>query len=458
MIGGVAHFPSNFQLLELIEHIRERTGAPTSTTDQQPPVAAEAPPLNPPVGSQAPPSGQIPLQYPPVTGQTAATHPPAAAQAASLYPQIAGQTLTQYPMPMPQPNIGQAPPTYPQAPPTYPQAPPTNPQAPPPRSGPPGKAPPPKPAPPIQRTLHINPADHTVPVTHNVKRALVVFGRRGNNLTDFTTPVGLANYADRYIVVSDERGNRVLVFGLEGQIQSMFTCHGLVQGIAYDPQGDILVANPKTGRALGKSFTLQGQTKLTIGNQFTHEKPHGMAATRTNIAISSLETNKVFLFDPSGRLIRELGGTGSRKMQLRSPYYLTLNSMNDVIVSDSGNHAIKVFAAGSGKHKLTIGGQKGSAPGELSGPLGVAVDRDNNIVVCDAGNRRIQVFNSRGKFLGVVAEQIYGDGGGSDSAVPRDLAVFGNAGKLAVLVCGGDTCEIRVYPYSANNKEECVCM
>jgi hypothetical protein len=305
----------------------------------------------------------------------------------------------------------------------------------------------------------VNPSDHAIPLQQHVKSALLVFGCRGNGLTHFTSPIGITNYEDKYIVVSDQRCNRMFIFGLDGKIQSMFTCNGLVQGICADTKGNIFIANSNIGAALAKSFTLTGQTKAVIGNQFTHEKPHGIAVSRSTIAISSLETNKVFVFDLNGRLVRELGGTGSRKMQLRSPRYLALNSANDVIVSDSGNHAIKIFAAGSGKHKLTIGGVKGSRPGELDRPLGVAVDRANNILVCDAGNRRIQLFSPQGKHLGVLVSNIRGDGGagdGGENAAPRDLAVFPRSEKLAVLVAGEDTCEVRVYSYGKDSKV-CAC-
>ena len=47
-------------------------------------------------------------------------------------------------------------------------------------------------------------------------------------------------------------------------------------------------------------------------------------------------------------------------------------------------------------------------------------------------------------------------GGQGDSVVARDLAVF-RQGKLAVLVTGEHTCEVRIYTYSAKSKgkEDC---
>ena len=380
-LGGVSHFPSNFQLQELVEHLRQ--AATTTSTSPSPSAPSQPQPIS------------VPAQ--------------------------------QHRQPLPPP----------------PQRP-HNPQPPPPAA-----------AAPIQRKLQVNPADYAIPRACDTKQAEIVFGCHGNGLTEFTEPVGLSNYANRYIVLSDQRCNRVMMFDLAGNVQKMFTCNGIIHGITINALGHVVIANSKAGRALAKSFTVDGKTIRAIGNQFTHEKPHGTATSKNLVAVSSLESNKVFVLDDCGRLIRELGGTGSRSMQLRAPYYVAFNSKQDVIVSDAGNHAIKIFSSGTNKHKLTIGGKRGSKPGELADPLGVTVDNNDNIIVCDSGNHRIQCFNSKGKFLGVVKDNIYGQQKG-DNAGPRDLAVFA-PNKLAVLVKGQGFSEIRVYSYNKKG-EECVCM
>ena len=68
------------------------------------------------------------------------------------------------------------------------------------------------------------------------------------------------------------------------------------------------------------------------------------------------------------------------------------------IVSDSGEHCIKVFnREGHFQYKF---GKEGQGDGEFSYPGYLSVNESQHLFVCDRYNHRVQVFELNGKFIG----------------------------------------------------------
>ena len=68
------------------------------------------------------------------------------------------------------------------------------------------------------------------------------------------------------------------------------------------------------------------------------------------------------------------------------------------IVSDSGEHCIKVFnREGHFQYKF---GKQGNGDGEFNNPRFLSVTQSKHLLVCDGSNHRIQVFELDGKFVG----------------------------------------------------------
>lgn len=76
---------------------------------------------------------------------------------------------------------------------------------------------------------------------------------------------------------------------------------------------------------------------------------------------------------------------------------LAINSQNNLIITDSRNHQVKVFTR-SGT-LLNSWGSQGTDPGQFDFPFDVAVDSNDNVYVVDRGNDRIQKFDSDGNIL-----------------------------------------------------------
>ena len=82
-----------------------------------------------------------------------------------------------------------------------------------------------------------------------------------------------------------------------------------------------------------------------------------------------------------------------------SPSDLTFDSEDNIYISDSSAHNIKVFDP-EGQFIKTLG-RKGQGPGELFMPSYISFEK-GRIVVCELGNRRISVLTKNGEFLKAV--------------------------------------------------------
>ena len=92
-----------------------------------------------------------------------------------------------------------------------------------------------------------------------------------------------------------------------------------------------------------------------------------------------------------------------------------------LIVSDNGEHCIKVFDRnGNPQYKF---GKKGSGDGEFHSPSGMAVNKSGHLMVCDDFNHRVQVFELNGKFIGKFGREGSNLG---ELKNPASLAILSN--------------------------------
>ncbi|XP_078608196.1 uncharacterized protein LOC144880085 [Branchiostoma floridae x Branchiostoma japonicum] len=106
---------------------------------------------------------------------------------------------------------------------------------------------------------------------------------------------------------------------------------------------------------------------------------------------------QVFVLSHSGDVILKFGDKGQGQQQLSSSLRLTVNSSNQILISDCWNHNLKIFDP-TGRHLFTCG-TRGSEPGQLSIPYCVITDGEDNIIVADCHNHRVSVFSRDGTFI-----------------------------------------------------------
>ncbi len=106
-------------------------------------------------------------------------------------------------------------------------------------------------------------------------------------------------------------------------------------------------------------------------------------------------------FDQDGNLIDSWGTVGSDDGQFLHAHGITIDSEDNVYVSDAENCNIQKFDA-SGKF-ITKWGTKGKGPGKFLQPESMDVDFMNNIYVAEYSHQNIQKFDSEGKFISQVS-------------------------------------------------------
>ena len=120
-----------------------------------------------------------------------------------------------------------------------------------------------------------------------------------------------------------------------------------------------------------------------------------------------------------------------RKIQGIDPWYLTMNSSNEVIVSDYGQDVVIMNKQGERLRSIS------KTHHGLNSARGVAVDKDDNIYVTDSGNHCVYKFDKNGELLERVGKNGSGPG---EFDFPRGVAVAGDH----VFVCDRDNHRVQV--------------
>ena len=198
-------------------------------------------------------------------------------------------------------------------------------------------------------------------------------------------------------------------------------------GIAFDPQGDVVVADtgndlvrliPATAHsAFGKALTMQHVYTIAGNTNFAYTGDGGPG----NAATLSLSPFAGVAADPSGNIVIADGG----------------NSVVRMVAVSSGVFHQKAMAAGNiytiaGNGVAGFKNNKRALRGEIDTPQGVAVDSVGNVLVSDAINNDVRVIPARsGKYLGVgvKANGLYNVAGNGNTGYVGD----GGSPKFAEL-------------------------
>jgi DNA-binding beta-propeller fold protein YncE len=188
-----------------------------------------------------------------------------------------------------------------------------------------------------------------------------------------------------------------------------------ISGVAVAPEGEVLVLNrgenswnPDKGFAGFQKKRIQKPAVLVLD-------PHSGSLLRTwgsdrfvmphqifvepagRVWIADCGQDKLFCFDLSGNLLRELGGT---RFGFQMPTDMASLSDGRLVVSDGYVNARLLWVEPDGKISRSLG-TRGSRPLQFKTPHSVTVDSEDRIYVADRENHRIQVLSAEGKFLGM---------------------------------------------------------
>lgn len=269
-------------------------------------------------------------------------------------------------------------------------------------------------------------------------------------------PVGVTVSHDGYIIISDKRDNRVMIFDQHGNITALFYTSGDIYNITIMQSDRLLIVNAKAGSSLVCSYDLNGRCIAKLGSQFTHDKPCGVAVTSSNnIIVTTIEPAVVYVLKETGKMIHQFRGSGLNGGQLKKPCNVVVNRKDEIIVSDSDKNCLKGYTQ-TGKFLYDIGVK----PAQLKSPQGLCIDKHNNIIVADAGNYRVVKFNSSGKLVDVLVKETNRlNGKVTDHDIkPQNVAVTDDT--LIVVLRGKEFAEVRLYSYvmRQGRSQVCACM
>ena len=125
--------------------------------------------------------------------------------------------------------------------------------------------------------------------------------------------------------------------------------------------------------------------------------------SRDEIAVTDCLNHRVLIFNNDGNYLRSFGRQGNNVGEFKFPRGITFYKNGNIFVGDKINHRIQIFS-GEGEYVGMFGG-KGSLDSQLYNPLGLSVDSDGNIIVADTGNKMIKIFSPDGKFLTKIGGQ-----------------------------------------------------
>ncbi|KAL5013832.1 hypothetical protein ScPMuIL_008102 [Solemya velum] len=266
------------------------------------------------------------------------------------------------------------------------------------------------------------------------------FGNFGTEASDLLHISGLSfsSLLDD-IVVADCSLNKITIFSMRGVYRSSFLCNSSIRDVCVSRAGTILVSISRHDSAIMCEYTFEGKIVAYHGNYFKYDNPFGIAeSTRGKVFVTCLQPNCIRVFTERKKTSVNFGSRGSGPNHLMLPYYIATNTSDDVIISDSGNHRVKVHK-NDGTFKFQIGHQ-GVREGELFYPMGVCSDNYNNIYVADANNYRIQMFSSEGLFMACPVQRTFEYG---SDVKPTNVIFVHN--KLVVALRGHKFAEIHIY-------------
>ena len=151
--------------------------------------------------------------------------------------------------------------------------------------------------------------------------------------------------------------------------------------------------------SMTKTFLSPDTTFGCNGNENEHtHRPWGLCVnSRNQIIVSDRGNHRIQIYSRKGVLISSFGSFGSDIGQFNLPIGVCCNQYDEIIVSDKNNHRIQIFDR-FGTFLRTFGAH-GTGHGSFNLPWDVAVSSSGKILVGDSQNNRLQLFTSEGIFI-----------------------------------------------------------
>ena len=217
----------------------------------------------------------------------------------------------------------------------------------------------------------------------------------------------------RAIAVSKKTGT-IAVANPENERVQMFSCDGnFLREIVpnnYHPYfvtetGDFLAYFAVGDDDRLSLFTESGQFITHVSHTHLKEPFFLSVGSDSRIITCDMADKKVKVLSPDGKdLLLSFSAPGCDSFPWCAVYH-----QDKFFVSYVEAHCVKVFNK-AGVYLYDIGSE-GSGDGQLSKPTGIVIDKFNHLIVCDSGNERLQLFALDGRFFTKIEGQFFDNSG-----------------------------------------------
>lgn len=208
-----------------------------------------------------------------------------------------------------------------------------------------------------------------------------------------------------YIYVTDTNHQQVQVFDANGNFAFKFGSKGskpgqflFPYGITGDKNGDVYVADLYNGNI--SIFTPNGK----FIKYFTDSKknpnflatPAGLRIYNNELYVTDIKSNSVYIYNMSGNKLMQLSYASASDDPLNAPNAVTIDSDNNIYVSDTGDARIVEFDKNGKYIKMINGSKGGTGQTKFVNPRGIGVQPDGTVLMVDNMTHYVYGFDKNG--------------------------------------------------------------
>lgn len=201
---------------------------------------------------------------------------------------------------------------------------------------------------------------------------------------------------NKRVVVFDTGGNLLYSFGEDGTGKGQFK---FPYGISTDEQGRVFVADLYNGNISifdekGKFIDYFAQKALT---EKKISSPAALRIIDKKVYITDIKTNKAYVFDLDGKLLLEVGKSGTNAGEFNAPNAITADEEGKIYVVDTGNQRVQIFDSKGKFIKIVNGSNDGKGESIFVNPRGIAIDQRGIMYVVSNLTHLVYGFDRDGK-------------------------------------------------------------
>ncbi len=219
----------------------------------------------------------------------------------------------------------------------------------------------------------------------------------GSKPGQLNCPNDVVFLSDNSLVVSDRENNRLQHFHMDGHLIQSIASRQIKPRRVAVKSNHILVTDAKDNCV--KCYSLSGHMNKMWPKKFKWKFacPCGIATTSVgNVIVSDMESHTVSIQHMAGKQTKQI----QCKHEFHSAGYITTDSCDRILVSDSWSQCVKAFDA-SGRYlfEFSSTSEVPDSKNSLKYPNGVCVDENDDIFVADWGMHTVSQFNQEGQFI-----------------------------------------------------------